>query len=167
MRTVGIGIFAFGATWFVVACLVMCSMLAIETFTGDIVELPSAGHIEWAGLLVFLGMYLGSWVVMSFGAGLFLIDALMRHRSAGSRSNPPWFVVACLMMVLIITFETIAKLVFELPQVGHIEWLEDTVLIGAHLGKLIAIVYIWYRAALFLIDAFNRCRSASSRSNRS
>lgn len=73
MRNSGRAFLIAGAIWFALSCAIMMVLTEVEAQTGSTPELPRAGNIEWAGLLLYFGMYFGSWIVMLIGGAMILM----------------------------------------------------------------------------------------------
>ena len=90
MYKTGLCLFAIGAAWFTLSVMVIVVMLISESVFGMSLTLPRIGHVDWGAVLVYFGLYFGSWVPMLIGSiftaiSLFLSKARPRIRRA-SRS---------------------------------------------------------------------------------
>ncbi len=68
MRKLGTWILVLGVGWFVLSLVTLVALGVFENLTGNSVALPRAGNVEWVGVLLFFGVYFGSWVVVLIGA---------------------------------------------------------------------------------------------------
>lgn len=80
MRSIGIWITAFGVLWFALSWLAVFVQVAIEEFTGETPGLPRFDRIEWMRILIYFGVYLGSWLVMFVGALIRALESIIRRR---------------------------------------------------------------------------------------
>lgn len=78
MHYVGKLTFRFGLAWFLLSVVAICVLSQCEQFD---VHLPM---VDGIGLLIYFGLYFGSWLVMTIGLVLKGIGTLIDHRSEGS-----------------------------------------------------------------------------------
>lgn len=68
MQRLGTWIFILGGGWFVLSLVTCFAIGLFEESSGTSVVLPRTGNVEWAGALLFFGVYFGSWLVMLIGS---------------------------------------------------------------------------------------------------
>jgi hypothetical protein len=90
----GVCLAAVGVAWFGLSCIGFALLIRIERTTGVTLDLPRVGSFEWGGLVLYFGLYFGSWAV--FAVGVLLAAAAMcawaflpRPSSPGPCTSPP------------------------------------------------------------------------------